>query len=177
MEPGHLSPESEVLVCQSCGTLCDPMDCVAHQVPLSVNLFRQEYWSGLSFSSPGDLSNLGIEPRSPALQAGSLPHEPWGKPCWGALNLRQNRWSKGSACRLCEAQHMTMGLQVKGLYVQGLSTLLGESLFSIKTLNIFQCSFLVPWTFLVCFSGRNLCQILPAFYMINDLMLLEAKCI
>ena len=41
---------------------------------------RQEYWSGLPFSSPGDLSDPGIEPRSPALQADSLPSEPPGKP-------------------------------------------------------------------------------------------------
>ena len=34
---------------------------------------RQEYWSGLSFPSPGDLPDLGIEPWSPALQADSLP--------------------------------------------------------------------------------------------------------
>ena len=34
---------------------------------------RQEYWSGLPFPSPGDLSHPGIEPRSPALQADSLP--------------------------------------------------------------------------------------------------------
>ena len=33
---------------------------------------RQEYWNGLPSSSPGDLPNLGIEPRSPALQADSL---------------------------------------------------------------------------------------------------------
>ena len=33
---------------------------------------RQEYWSGLPFSSPGDLPNPGIEPRSPALQADTL---------------------------------------------------------------------------------------------------------
>ena len=39
-----------------------------------------EYWSGESFPSPGDLSNPGIEPRSPALQADSLPAEPQGKP-------------------------------------------------------------------------------------------------
>ena len=37
---------------------------------------RQEYWSGLPFPSPGDLSDPGIEPRSPALQAGALPSEP-----------------------------------------------------------------------------------------------------
>jgi len=37
---------------------------------------RQEYWSGLPFPSPGDLSNPGIEPRSSVLQADSLPPEP-----------------------------------------------------------------------------------------------------
>ena len=42
---------------------------------------RQEYWSGLSFPSPGDLPNPGIELRSPALQADSLPSESPGKPC------------------------------------------------------------------------------------------------
>ena len=41
---------------------------------------RQEYWSGLPFLSPGDLPNPGSEPRSPALQADSLPSEPPGKP-------------------------------------------------------------------------------------------------
>ena len=38
---------------------------VAHQAPLSMGFPRQEYWSGLPFSSPGDLSNSGIEPGSP----------------------------------------------------------------------------------------------------------------
>ena len=33
---------------------------------------RQEYWSGLPFSSPGDLPDPGNEPGSPALQANSL---------------------------------------------------------------------------------------------------------
>ena len=36
---------------------------------------RQEYWSGLPFPSPGDFPHPGIEPRSPALQADSLPSE------------------------------------------------------------------------------------------------------
>ena len=36
---------------------------------------RQEYWSGLPFLSPGDLPEPGIEPRSPALEAESLPSE------------------------------------------------------------------------------------------------------
>ena len=40
---------------------------VAQQVPLSMGFSRQEYWSGLPCPSPGDLSNPGIEPGSPAL--------------------------------------------------------------------------------------------------------------
>ena len=38
---------------------------IAHQAPLSVGFSRQEYWSGLPFSSLGDLSNPGIKPSSP----------------------------------------------------------------------------------------------------------------
>ena len=44
-----------------------------------MGLSRQEFWSGLPFSPPGDLPNPGIEPASPvspALQADSLPAEP-----------------------------------------------------------------------------------------------------
>ena len=41
---------------------------------------RQEYWSGLLFPSPEDLSDPGTKPRSPALEADSLPSEPPGKP-------------------------------------------------------------------------------------------------
>ena len=41
---------------------------------------RQEYWSGLPCPPPGDLPNPGIKPRSPRLQADSLPSEPPGKP-------------------------------------------------------------------------------------------------
>ena len=41
------------LVTKSCQTLCDPMDCVALQVPLSKGFSKQEYWSGLPFPSPG----------------------------------------------------------------------------------------------------------------------------
>ena len=37
---------------------------------------RQELWSGLSFSPPGDLLNPGIKPGSPAFQVDSLPSEP-----------------------------------------------------------------------------------------------------
>ena len=46
---------------------------VACQTPLSMRFSRQEYWSGLPFPFPGDLPDPGIKPRSPALQADSLP--------------------------------------------------------------------------------------------------------
>ena len=48
---------------------------VAHQAPLSVGFYRQEYWSELPFPSPRDLPNLEIEPKSLTLQADFLPNE------------------------------------------------------------------------------------------------------
>ena len=48
---------------------------VTCQAPLSMGFSRQQYWSGLPFLSPGDLPDPGIGPRSPALQAASLPTE------------------------------------------------------------------------------------------------------
>ena len=52
---------------------------VACQTPLLVGFSRQEYWSGLPCHLPGDHPNPGIEPRSPAQEADSLPSEPPGK--------------------------------------------------------------------------------------------------
>ena len=49
---------------------------IPYQAALSMEFSRQEYWSGLPLPSPVDLPNLGIEPRSPALQAEALPSEP-----------------------------------------------------------------------------------------------------
>ena len=53
---------------------------VTYQAPPSLGFFRQEYWSGLPFPSPGDLPDPGIKPRSLALQADTLTSEPPGKP-------------------------------------------------------------------------------------------------
>ena len=61
-----------LFVTQSCLTLATPWS-IACQAPLSIGLSRQEYWSGLPFSSPGDLSNPGVELESFAWQADSLP--------------------------------------------------------------------------------------------------------
>ena len=56
---------------------------VARQAPLSMGFSRQEYCNGLPCPPPGDLTNPGIEPRSPvvpALQVDSLPLSHWGSP-------------------------------------------------------------------------------------------------
>ena len=53
---------------------------VAYHAPQFMEFSRQEYWSGLPFPSPRDLPDPGIKPRSPTLQANSLPSEPQGKP-------------------------------------------------------------------------------------------------
>ena len=68
----------KVLVAKSCPLFVIPWT-VPYQAPLSTEFFKQEYWSGLPFHSPGDLPNPRIKPRSPALQADSLPSELSGK--------------------------------------------------------------------------------------------------
>ena len=67
--------ESEkVKVSQLCLTLCDPMDYTVHG-----NL-QAKILEWVSFPSPGDLPNPGIEPRAPTLQADSLPAESQEEP-------------------------------------------------------------------------------------------------
>ena len=71
---------------------------VAYQAPQSMEFFRQEFWSGLSFPSLGDLPDPGIEPRSPALQADALASEPPGKPnrIIHTNNYHKCKWAKSS---------------------------------------------------------------------------------
>ena len=60
---------------------------IAHQAPLSMEFSRQEYWSGLPFPTPGDLSNPGIKPEDPVAPAeagGFFTTEPPGKPMLGS---------------------------------------------------------------------------------------------
>ena len=64
----------------SCVLLIATPGTVAHQAPLSVGFSRQEYWSGLSFPSPGDLPNSGTKLVSPALAGGLFTTEPPKKP-------------------------------------------------------------------------------------------------
>ena len=58
---------------------------VAPQAPLSIGFPREEYGSGLPFSSPGDLPDSWFKPRSPALAGRFFTTEPPGKP-WLLLN-------------------------------------------------------------------------------------------
>ena len=64
-----------VKVAQSCLTLCNPMDYTVH------GILQARILEWVAFPSPGDLPNTGIEPRSPTLQADSIPAEPQEKPC------------------------------------------------------------------------------------------------
>ena len=67
---------------QSCPTLCCPIDCSLPD-PFVHEISKQEYRSGLLFSSPGDLANPGIElvfPASPVLAGRFFTTEPPGKP-------------------------------------------------------------------------------------------------
>ena len=61
-------------VAQSCPILCDSMDYTVH------GILQARILEWIAFPCSGDLPNPGIEPRSPALQADSLPAEPQGKP-------------------------------------------------------------------------------------------------
>ena len=66
------------LVIQSFSTLCYPMDC-SPQAPLSIGIFQARILEEFPCPSPRDLPNPGIKPRSPTLQADSLPSEWPGK--------------------------------------------------------------------------------------------------
>ena len=73
------------LAAKSCLTLRPPW-IVAHQVSLSMGFSRQESWNGLPFPSPGDLPELGFEPRSPALAGGFFTTEPY----WQIIHISFN---------------------------------------------------------------------------------------
>ena len=73
----------------SCSVVSDSVTpwAVAHQAPLSLGLFRQEYRNGLPCPPPGDLPYPGIEPTSlmfPALAGGSFT----ASATWEAWKLR-----------------------------------------------------------------------------------------
>ena len=66
----------EVKVTQSCPTLCDPMNYTVHGIFQA----RILEWGAFPETSPRDIPNPGIEPRSPTLQVDSLPMKLSGEP-------------------------------------------------------------------------------------------------
>ena len=85
---------------------------------------RQEHWSGLPFPFPGDLSDPGIQPGSPALQANSLSSEEPGKPVYfkspnrGYLSCSQ---AKGSPSSKGTSSLFSPKTEVLGIKLQALS--------------------------------------------------------
>ena len=61
---------------------------VSTWAPQFMEFFRQEYWGGVPFPPPRDLSNPGIEPTSPALAGGFFTtRATWEAPCvWAHWN-------------------------------------------------------------------------------------------
>ena len=96
---------------QVCPTPCDPMDC-SHQAPLTIDISKQEYWSGLPCPPPGmgchtllqeifltqglNLSFL----RFLHWQVASLPLAPFGKPPFYLLDFNPVVLSQGQFCPL-----------------------------------------------------------------------------
>ena len=76
-----------VMGVKSCLTLETPWT-VACQAPRSMGFSRQEHWSGLSFPSPGDLPNPGIEPGSYIEIYASLKEN---KPKYPYIQIRNKR--------------------------------------------------------------------------------------
>ena len=70
--PGKAKSLVQYVCAQLCPTLVIPWT-AARQAPLPIGFSRQEYWGGLPFATPGD--DPRIKPRSPTLQADSLPSE------------------------------------------------------------------------------------------------------
>ena len=90
-----------------------------------MRFFRQGYWSGLPFPSPKDLPNPGIEPRSPELQADSLPTELQGK-CLLNCKVQKDdcegkKKVKVLVAKLCPSLCNPIGYSPLGSSVHGIS--------------------------------------------------------
>ena len=98
---------------------------------------RQEYWSGLPCPLPGDLPDPGIEPRTPSLQADSLPSEPPGKPS-PLLMQEQNEEVLASFCSNLPASYTCKLKPCTSLWCSDLSRrfdFLRQSLKEVSTLK------------------------------------------
>ena len=109
---------------------------VAHQASLSMGILQAKYWSGLC-SPPGDLPNLGIEPRSPALQADSLPAEPPWNPKntgLGSLSLLQGIVMTQESNRFPALQAYSLPAELPGKRIH-MALLIFQILFPLRLLQ------------------------------------------
>ena len=105
----------KALVSQSCPTLCDPMDYSPSGSSIhGILQARILEWVAIFFPR-GGLPNSGIEPRSPALQADSLPSEP---PYEGVVND--------------SAPQSKIVVRIKRCDVESLSTALAHNKYSVS---------------------------------------------
>ena len=99
------------LVTQSCLTLCDHMDCSPPGSFVHGDSPGENIKVGCHALLQGNLPSPGIKPRSPALQADSLPSEPPGKPWLPSVPSSKTMWEWGreSACQAHgESQLLTL---------------------------------------------------------------------
>ena len=76
---------------------------ITHEVPLSLEFLRQEYWNGLPFPAPGSLPDPGIEPGSPVLAGGFFTTEPPAKP---EAKARGRQVCSSVGNRFCTTSHL-----------------------------------------------------------------------
>ena len=126
------------LVSQSCLTLCNPMDCSLPGFSVHGDSPGKNTGEG-GLPPPGDLPNPGIKPRSPALQADSLPSKPPGKPKntgVGSLSLLQGNFpTQESTWGLLPSRQILYQLSYQGGPVITLGPL-RKSKIIIKVINL-----------------------------------------
>ena len=110
----------KVKIAQQCLTLCDPMGYIVH------GILQARILEWVAFPPPGDLPNRGIKPRSPTLQADSLPAQPLGKPKntgVGSLSLLQRIFpTQESNWGLLHCRWILYQLSYQGSLKEGLQT-------------------------------------------------------
>ena len=127
---------------------------VAHQTPLSVGFYRQEYWSGLPFPSSGGLFDPGIEltsPVAPELAGRFFATEPPGKPILLESGFPFNteidqRHINSVPVEQIYDQNVTMNSSKLYLFQQHLYTVKSFSLFNTKIMLGFPADFQTPVT-------------------------------
>ena len=116
---------------------------------------RKEHCSGLLFASPEDLPNPGIKPRSPALQADSLPSGPQGSPPQDAHRGESPRGSHSNSFFLSARELLPWG----ALYLQDLTVTqswTSESALAKAIWFLCFCFNLMPWPKFFCKDSRKL---------------------